>query len=238
MATTVPHGRGTLRARLDPRVGVAYWKPGPGMVAKQRYDVEGFVRATGEASVRTPFWLGTTLGVRVFAGGYAAPSLPLRQRRIGVAGADPYETFTNPLLRSRGALLVRPDFFYHAPGGANLRGFTNAAAGRWATAFNIEAAKSLWARQTGFLRGVELGGFLDGGLADSLAIPDYNGRGAATPLYDAGVGLVTRQRLGDRSWTMRFEMPLVVNRWAFSADTHGRGRRTTFRWQVSLEPSF
>ena len=238
MATTVPHGRGTLRARLDPRVGVAYWKPGPGMVAKQRYDVEGFVRATGEASVRTPFWLGTTLGVRVFAGGYAAPSLPLRQRRIGVAGADPYETFTNPLLRSRGALLVRPDFFYHAPGGANLRGFTNAAAGRWATAFNIEAAKSLWARQTGFLRGVELGGFLDGGLADSLAIPDYNGRGAATPLYDAGVGLVTRQRLGDRSWTMRFEMPLVVNRWEFSADTHGRGRRTTFRWQVSLEPSF
>src|SRR3989442_1215618 len=112
------------------------------------------------------------------------------------------------------------------------------AAGRWATAFNIEAAKSLGARQTGFLRGVELGGFFDGGLVDSLAIPDYNGRGAATPLYDAGVGLVTRQRLGDRSWTMRFEMPLVVNRWAFSADTHGRGRRTTFRWQVSLEPSF
>src|SRR2546426_8724638 len=81
--------------------------------------------------------------------------------------------FTNPLLRSRGALLVRPDFFYHAPGGANLRGFTNAAAGRWATAFNIEAAKSLWARQTGFLRGVELGGFFDGGLADSLRSEEH-----------------------------------------------------------------
>ncbi len=238
MATTVPHGRGTLRVRLETRAGVAYWKPGPGLVAKQRYDAEGFVRAAGEASVRTPFWLGATLGVRVFAGGYAAPSLPLRQRRIGVAGADPYETFTNPLLRSRGALLVRPDFFYHAPGGADLRAFSNAAAGRWALAGNIEAARSLWSRPRGMLRGVALDAFFDGGLVDSLAIPSYNGRSAATTLYDAGVGLVTSQRLGDRAWTMRFEVPFVVNRWDYSADTHGRSRRTTFRWQVSLEPSF
>jgi hypothetical protein len=83
-----------------------------------------------------------------------------------------------------------------------------------------------------------LDAFCDGGLVDSLAIPSYNGRGAATTLYDAGVGLVTRQRLGDRAWTMRFELPFVVNRWDYSADTHGRSRRTTFRWQVSLEPSF
>jgi len=40
-----------------------------------------------------------------------------------VAGADPYTTFANPLLRSRGALFVRPDFHYQAPGDANLRAF-------------------------------------------------------------------------------------------------------------------
>jgi hypothetical protein len=38
---------------------------------------------------------------------------------------------------------------------------------------------------------------------------------------------------------MRFEMPLVVNRWDYAADSNGfSDGRLHFRWQVSLEPSF
>src|SRR2546422_10656601 len=66
----------------------SYSNPGIGVVTSTRYDVEGFGRLTGEASVRAPFWLGTTLGVRLFGAGYAGRSIPVRQRRIPIAGAE------------------------------------------------------------------------------------------------------------------------------------------------------
>jgi hypothetical protein len=48
------------------------------------------------------FLLQSTAGVRLFGGGYLAANDPPLQRRIMLAGADPYQTFTNPLLlRSR-----------------------------------------------------------------------------------------------------------------------------------------
>jgi hypothetical protein len=238
VSTVAPHGRAIINARADVRGGLAYWNPGFGIVAANRYDVEGFLRASGEASVRAPFWLKSTLGVRVFAGGIVQQSAPLPQRRFPVGGADPYQTFTNPLLRSTGALFVRPDFHYQAPGGANLRGFSNLAAGRWAMALNVEGTKSLLRRRAGLVRDVSLEGFADFGVVDTMAIPSATAGKRYTTLYDGGVGLVTRHRLGDRAWTMRFEMPLVVNRWDFAADVRpGRGR-LAFRWQVSLEPSF
>jgi len=55
-------------------------------------------------------------------------------------------------------------------------------------------------------------------------------------LYDGGVGLVLHPHINDLAWTMRFEMPFVVNRWTYAAD--GTDQRVAFRWQVSLEPSF
>src|SRR3989441_11558305 len=122
VATTVERGRAVLRARLGARGGVVYWNPGPGVVAANRYDVDAFGRFTGEASVRAPFWIGTTLGLRLFGGAYAGASDPVRQRRIPVAGADPHEALTHPLLRSRGALLGRSDFPHHAPGHAGPPG--------------------------------------------------------------------------------------------------------------------
>jgi Peptidase family M1 domain len=232
IATAVRRGRALWRGRLGARVGVVYRYPGVGIVSANRYDMEAFARATAEASVRTPFWLGSTLGVRVFGGGYLADNPPLRQRRIPLAGADPYETFTNPLLRSRGALFVRPDFHYHAPGGANLRAFRPDLGGRWAVGVNIEGTKAL-------RRDVALEGFIDLGIVDPLAVPSSPPGRWYTTLYDGGVGVVTRQRVRDLAWTMRFELPLVVNRWDYAAD-HGAATegRLAFRWQVSLEPSF
>jgi len=72
-------------------------------------------------------------------------------------------------------------------------------------------------------------------LVDTLAVPASGGH-SQTTLYDAGVGLVTRHRINDLAWTMRFEVPLIVNRWDYAAD--GTDKRVRFRWQVSLEPSF
>ncbi len=230
---TTVQGNRVWRYRAGLSGGVLYRNPGAGIQSKSRFDLEGFARGTAEASVRTP-----ALGVRLFFGIYAADTsspAPL-QRRIMVAGADPYTTFTSPLLRSRGALFVRPGFHYQAPGDANLRGFRPDLGGTWALAVNVEGTKTVYRRQPGgLLAAVTLEAFADAGLVDTLAVPATGGH-SQTTLYDAGVGLVTRHRINDLAWTMRFEMPLIVNRWDYAAD--GTGKRVQFRWQVSLEPSF
>ena len=230
---TSVRGNSVWRYRAGVSGGVLYRNPGAGIESKTRFDFEGFARGTAEASVRTP-----ALGVRVFFGIYAADTsspVPL-QRRIMVAGADPYTTFTNPLLRSRGALFVRPDFHYQAPGDANLRAFRPDLGGTWVLSVNLEGTKTVFNRPRGTpLTAVTLEAFVDAGLADTLAVPSLGGH-SYTPLYDAGVGVVTRHQINDLSWTMRFEVPLIVNRWDYAAD--GIDKRVRFRWQVSLEPSF
>ena len=174
----------------------------------------------------------------MFAGGYAADHSPLLQRRIFVAGADPYQTFTRPLLRSRGALFVRPDFQYHAPGDANLRAFRPDLGGRWAVSLNLEASRALLSRRTGVARQITLGVFADGGLVDSRALSLTAGNAETTSLYDAGASVTASLRIGELAWTTRFEVPFLVNRFTFAADPNGRDARTAFRWQISLEPSF
>ncbi len=238
VASTWPAGRTTLHARLAVRGGVVYRYPGPGIASVNRYDIEGFMRGTAELSARRPFWGGTALGIRLFAGGYLAHSPPPLQRRIYVAGADPYETFTNPLLRTRGALFVRPDFHYQAPGDANLRGFAPELGGRWAASANLELTRALVRRQSGPVRRVTLEAFGDAGVVDSAAVPSANGSAAVTTLWDAGVGVVSTHQIGELAWTMRIEFPLLVNRWNVAADTRAGDGRTAFRWQLSLEPSF
>jgi Peptidase family M1 domain len=238
MSSTWPVGSGTMSGRVGFHGGIVYRYPGPGIVAEHRYDMEPFLRGTAQVSTRLPFWLGTTLGVRGFAGGYWAHSPPPAQRRISVAGADPYETFTNPLLRSRGALFVRPGFFYQASGDANLRGFAPELGGRWAVSGTVELSRTILTLPRAPVRAVALHLFGDGGLVDSAAVASIPPGKAVTPLWDAGVGAVATAQIGDLSWTMRFDMPWLVSRWSFAADSHGRDRRAQFRWLVSLEPSF
>ena len=230
--STLWHVRGDLHG------GLLYRNPGAGIQSPDRYDVQGFGRVTAEASVRTPFILKTTLGVRLFGGSYMAANVPPLQRRIMLAGADAYETFSNPLLRSRGALFVRPDFHYHAPGDANLRGFRPDLGGRWAVAVNIEARKRLYRRPsgTGLLAQAAFEAFADAGIVDPRAVPPATAGQSYTTLYDGGVGLVTRHQINDLGWTMRLETPLLVNRWDYGAS--GTDKRVAFRWVLSLEPSF
>src|SRR3989442_1895005 len=211
-STTVQRGAVLVRARLGARGGVVYSKPGPGYGSSSRYDVEGFGRVTGEASVQAPFPLGTTIGVRLFGGAYAGRSVPVPQRRVPIAGADPYETFTNPLLRSAGALFVRPDFHYHAPGNGNLPGFRSDLGGRWALTANLELARSVWRRDRGILRDVSLTGFVDGGLVDTLAVSPTSPGRRYTPLYDGGGRLVTPHHNPGPGRATRHQLPHLGRR--------------------------
>jgi hypothetical protein len=240
ISTTSRHGNTVWRGRVGARVGLVYRNPGPGTISANRYDVEGFGRGTAEVSVRAPFPFKSVLGVRLFGGTYLAPNTPPLQRRIMLAGADPYETFMNPLLRSRGALFVRPDFHYHAPGNANLRGFRPDLGGRWAVAMNVEGTKTLFSLGAGLFTDAAFEAFLDAGMVDPRAVPPRAGAARSyTSLLDAGVGLVTRHRINDLAWTLRFELPLVVTRPDYAADWNGKNEgRLAFRWQVSLEPTF
>jgi hypothetical protein len=236
--TTVAPGATIFRARATAHGGLAYWNPATGFGFPRRYDVAGFARLNGEASARIRVRPGTSAGLRASGGAYLSGSEPLKQRRIMVAGADPYETFTNPLLRSMGSLFVRPGFYYHAPGGAGLRGYGPALGGRWAAALNGEISHTLMRRTAGVVRSVELEAFGDVGVVDSAATgPRPSGR-AYVVLHDAGLGVLSRQQIGDLGWTLRLEFPLVVSAPDLAADYRPWGDKVAFRWLVSLSPSF
>ena len=234
ISTAVRHGETVLRARGAVSLGLVYQHATP----LGGYTYKGLGRITGEVSVRTPLSRATTFGVRVFTGASLGSSNPVRQLRVAVAGADPYETFSNPLLRSRGALLVRPDFHYHAPGGANLRGFRNDLGGRWAVGVNLELTQAIMRRNAGFLRGAAFEVFVDLGVVDTVAVPSSPPGQWYTTLYDGGLGIVTQHRFRDLAWTMRFELPLAVNHWNLAADYPTNSTRFGMRWQVSFSPSF
>jgi hypothetical protein len=145
------------------------------------------------------------LNVRtVLAGATAGGTLP-HQREIFLAGADPYEAFTNPFLRSRGALFGG-DAHYQAPGGGDLRGFSPVVSGRWLAGLNVEAGPRLEDRPARRLfSSVSAVVFADGALLDRAAI----GRDAAA---DAGVGLRASHRVGPTSFVTRVDFPLLVSR--------------------------
>jgi hypothetical protein len=135
-------------------------------------------------------------------GGLAVPV----QRRIFLAGADPYQTFADPFLRSRGALLERSGVNYQAPGGGDLRGFAAAASATWLVGTTAELALPLLKRPARRLfSAVEAAAFVDAALLDPRAI----GRDAAA---DAGVGLRATHRVGPTTFVTRVDFPLFVSR--------------------------
>ena len=238
LSTTARHGDAVWRAGVGLTGGVVYQNLAPGGAPASQYHYRGFLRLTGETSVRTVIGRWSRFGARVFGGAYVGPSGPVRQLRIPIAGADPYETFPNPFLHSRGALLVRPGFYYQSPGGPNLRGFRNDLGGRWAIGVNLELTRAVMRRGAGLVREVALESFLDLGLADTVAVPSSSPGRWYTTLYDGGLGIVTQHRVKELAWTIRFEVPFAVNRWNLAADDPQGSTRFAFRWQVSFAPSF
>ncbi len=179
-------------------------------------------------------WTFGVVGVRlrgVAAGVLGGTAVPL-QRRIFLSGADPYETFTNPFLRSAGSLFARDGVHYQAPGGGGLRGFSPATAATWLVGFGVEGGVRLFERpQHRLFNTMSVAAFADGALLDRNAM----GRDAAA---DCGVGIRATHRVGPTSFVTRVDLPLLVSRPAAAVAGAARDGVMKFRVVWSLEEAF
>jgi hypothetical protein len=205
--------------------------PPPGCLSRRC--VTGATYTRGLLSSRHALRVG---GVDVRLRGVAAGTLggtavPL-QRRIFLGGADPYATFANPFLRSRGALLARDDVHYLARGGLGLRGFSPVASATWGVALNIEAGLRLvdQPRRRAFGT-VTVAAFADAALLDRAAL----GRGAAA---DAGLGIRAAHRIGPTRFVTRLDIPLLVTRPSAAVAGAAGDGAFKFRWVWSFEEAF
>lgn len=221
-----------LGARLSVGGGLAYNAHGLA-AATGRASLDPFYgRSTLVASARRAYQSGWAIGGRLFGGVSTSGNDPVKQRQIYVAGADPLEQFDNPFLRSQGALLVRPDVYYHAPGGGDLRGFDPRLSAEGLVAGNLELERALLRRRNARLfRRVALAAFTDLGQV-------FGDHGATEFLADLGVGLRVDHQIGQTSFTTRADFPLFVNRPALAQDTKPGNHQTGFRWSFSFSPTW
>ncbi len=229
------------RSRLEVAVGQAFWPqmpevnwvwPGPVMPPGPR-DVRGARYARAQLTSQHVVRVGSMdLRLRgIAAGTLGGTAVPL-QRRIALSGADPYETFANPFLRSRGALLGRDGVHYQAAGGAGLRGYAAAASATWVVALNAEAGLRLLERpRQRVFSAVTLAAFADVALLDRAAL----GRGAAA---DAGLGIRATHQIGPTRFVTRLDLPLLVTRPAAAVAGAAGDGAFKFRWVWSLEEVF
>jgi hypothetical protein len=195
----------------------------------------GYGRVTMAASLRTPLDRPLRLGARLYAGTIlTADSVP-RQRRLFLAGADPYQRFDSPFLRSHGSLLARPGLYYHAPGGGGVRGLDPRVSAPNLLAASLEAEYAVLRRVPGsFLSRVALAAFGDGALADGDLRP---GGAGLRSVADAGVGLRLDLRIGQTAFQPRLDLPLWVSRPALAQHDGGKAP-VAFRWSFSFLPAF
>ncbi len=228
------HGGWDLTGRLSLGGGVEYLNQTSGTVLNQAYDAEGYFRGEGEAAARHGLGDHATLGFRFYAGAALAAHDVVKQRQIFLAGADPYALLGNPFLRSRGSLFRGSDFYYHAPGGGNLRGFSPAMSGTQVYALSVELERTVLRRpRAGLFNRVSLAAFGDGALSDAGLLPGA-GPENLNAFGDAGVGLRIGHRLGQTNFVTRFDLPVFVSRPLLAQDTHP-ANQVGFRWTFSLE---
>ena len=214
---------GTEESRLELTLGEAFAPVASHALRGNTY-ARGFLTSlravqAGALDVRARFVAGGALG------GNAVPL----QRRIFLAGADPYETFVDPFLRSGGALLARSAVRYQAPGGGDLRGFAPAVAATWLVGLGAEAGWRVVERPGRKLFGsVSLAAFADGALLDRNAL----GRDGAA---DAGFGLRATHRIGPTDFVTRVDFPLLVTRPPAAVGGAAADRMLKFRVVWSLE---
>lgn len=222
-----PSGPFPLELRADLAGGWAWPKRGS---AVQR---AAYGRVTVAASGRSSAERTVSVGGRLYAGAvFGADPIP-RQRRIPLGGADPYQRFDSPFLRSRGSLLSGRR--YHVPGGAGVRGLDPRLSGSHVLGAGTELELAVRKRPApGLLGRVAVAAFADLAFADG----DLDlGGGRLRSVGDAGLGLRVTHRLGDTRFMTRLDFPLWVSRPALAADT-GPDRRFGFRWAVSFDPSW
>jgi hypothetical protein len=219
---------GPRLVRVEAALGVSHLETDPFFGGRTAGFARGELVAGGRFRVGGPL----RLQLRGYAGVLADLeqfdlALP-RQRRIVVAGADPYATLWNPLVRSRGALFRRGDVQYHAPGGPDLRGFDPELTASVAAALNVRVGPQV---RWGPLDAVRLTAFADVGVA---RFPDPTGTGGRTlGLVDGGAGLEIATRILDEIARLRVDLPLYVNRPELAV--MGADERWAARWIFSFE---
>lgn len=215
------------------------------------YAEEGLAAATGRAdaeplytrvivtgTARRPLGERFSVAARVFAGAAGGGHGAVKQRQIYLAGADPYQQLRNPFLRSRGALFVREDVHYHAPGGAGVRGLDPRLSTTAAVAANLELERTLRNRPGGGLfNRVALAAFgdaahaiLDGEVERPAGRIDF--------VADLGVGLRADHRIGALRFSTRLDLPVWVSRGELAHDVKDGAEETGFRWAFSFQPAF
>ncbi len=227
-------GPWALAERLTLSGGVEYRSRGAGLTTGDSYDAQPYGRLTGE--VKAARWLGRTgFAVRAYGGWVESGSRPLRQRQLFVAGADPYEQFTNPFLRSRGALLAGADVHYVMPGGGGVRGLTAGTAATRMVSLNGDLERSVLSRaKAGVFREVRIAAFGDIALANG-DVPAQGATGAAL-VSDAGVGIRIAHCIGQTPFVTSFDFPVAVSRPRLAVNQRSQG--VALRWVVSATPGF
>ncbi len=188
-----------------------------------------FERIEGEARVSAPLARGSRIvpAIRVFAG--ASEDAP-PQRAIGLSALDVTETFSNHLLRGRGAPLARGGVHYVAIGGAGLRGYSPLVRMRRVVAANAQLAAAVNRPRAGSLvPRLELAAFADG----AWGRPE--GEAADSRAFvDAGFGVIAHESLYDRPVVLRVDFPIYVRQPELGVGDDAGAERLAFRWTVSL----
>jgi hypothetical protein len=192
--------------------------------------VAGYTRVELEAATRRPLTGGLAVDVRAYAGAFVdlldADAGRPRQRRLALAGADPYATFWNPFLRSRGALFRRGDVRVHAPGGPNLRSLDPDS-----TALGAASLQARLAARVPGPRGVRASAFATAGLARRP------GPGApALGIFEAGLGFHFEAQVVDERIHVGVDLPVYLSRPGLG--DMGRDRRWAWRWVLRLSPEW
>jgi len=220
--------------RLESPLAGDTW-PGPGAAPEglTRRRLSGASYARGRLEARREARVGAfDLRLRgVAAGTVGGTAVPL-QRRVFLAGADAYATFSNPFLRSRGALLARGGAHYQAAGGAGLRALRAELSASWAVALDAEAGLRLVERpRRRWLSRVSVVAFADVAALDRAALH----RVAAA---DAGVGVRAAHRLGPTRFVTRLDLPLLASRPGAAVGAAAGDGTLKLRWVWSLEEAF
>ena len=222
--------------------GVEYRNRGSGLSTEESYDAQPYARLVAEGTARRGLGRRASLSIRGYAGWVESGRHPLKQRQLFVAGADPYEQFSNPFLRSRGALLAGSDVHYQMPGGGGLRGLAPGASATRLLAVNVDADRTVLRRpdrDTTTTRGMRL--FREVRLAAfggaALGNGDIPRTGAsASFVADAGIGIKMGHRIGQTSFVTRFDVPFLVTRPRLAVS--GTDASFQLRWVVSASATF
>ena len=229
-------GAWLVRGATSLGAGVEYRNRGAGLSTDDRYDGQAYIRVFGEATARRSFGARQSVGLRLFGGWLEGTggNDPVRQRWFYLSGADPYQQFDNPFVRSRDAILTG-DVHFQTPGGGNVRGLERNVAVTRMLAANGEVEHAFLRRpKAGLFREGRVAAFGDMALTNGFF--SYNGGGRVAG--DFGLGLRFTHSIGQTTFVTRFDVPIFVSHPDRSVGGAPGDRRFGFRWTVGVGPGF